>query len=105
MQTVTEALKVMLAEDDKMLETFKDKVDFLGQFLVEDGQMEAARFMLILRGMLDHEVIAQHAPRYSLQLESRISVIRMRSQIPSPNLVVDKFTSFLILQMALVVHM
>lgn len=52
----------MLAEDDKMLETFKDKVEFLGEFLVQDGQMEAARFMLILRGMLDHEVIAEHAP-------------------------------------------
>jgi hypothetical protein len=46
----------MLAEDDKMLETFKEKVDFLGEFLVQDGQTEAARFMLILRGMLDHEV-------------------------------------------------
>jgi len=46
----------MLAEDDKMLETFKDKVDFLGEFLVQDGQLEAARFMLVLRGMLDHEV-------------------------------------------------
>ncbi|KAG0504136.1 hypothetical protein M758_8G070700 [Ceratodon purpureus] len=59
-ETVTEALKVMLAEDDKMLETFKDKVDFLGEFLVQDGQMEAARFMLILRGMLDHEVYPQY---------------------------------------------
>lgn len=59
---MTEAVKVMLAEDDKMLETFKDKVDFLGEFLVQDGQMEAARFMLILRGMLDHEVRAMYNP-------------------------------------------
>lgn len=58
-ETVTEALKVMLAEDDKMLETFKDKVDFLGEFLVQDDQLEAARFMLVLRGMLDHEVYPQ----------------------------------------------
>lgn len=58
-ETVTEALKVMLAEDDKMLEAFREKVDFLGEFLVQDGQVEAARFMLILRGMLDHEVYPQ----------------------------------------------
>jgi len=50
----------MLAEDDKMLENFKEKVDFLGKFLVQDEQVEAARFMLILRGMLDHEVRAMY---------------------------------------------
>lgn len=46
----------MLAEDDKMLENFKDKVDHVGEFLVQNDQLEAARFLLILRGMLDHEV-------------------------------------------------
>lgn len=58
-ETVTEALKVMLAEDDKMLENFKDKVDHVGEFLVQNDQLEAARFLLILRGMLDHEIYPQ----------------------------------------------
>lgn len=55
-QTVTEALKVMLAEDDKLVQKFKEKIDYFGEFLVQDGEIEAARFMLILRGMLEHEV-------------------------------------------------
>jgi hypothetical protein len=55
-QTSNEALKVMLSEDDKLVAAFKEKVDYLGEFLVQDGQHEAAQFMLVLRGMLDHEV-------------------------------------------------
>jgi hypothetical protein len=55
-QTSNEALKVMLSEDDKLVAAFKEKLDYLGEYLVQDGQHEAAQFMLVLRGMLDHEV-------------------------------------------------
>jgi hypothetical protein len=58
-QTSNEALKVMLSEDDKLVAAFKEKVDYLGEFLVQDGQHEAAQFMLVLRGMLDHELYPQ----------------------------------------------
>ncbi|KAL3690369.1 hypothetical protein R1sor_016679 [Riccia sorocarpa] len=55
----TEALKVMLGEDGKVLEQFREKVDYLGEYLVQEGHLDAARFMLVLRGMLDHEVYPQ----------------------------------------------
>lgn len=58
-ETSNEALKVMLSEDDKLVAAFKEKVDYLGEFLVQDGQHEAAQFMLVLRGMLDHELYPQ----------------------------------------------
>ncbi|KAG6557531.1 hypothetical protein Mapa_000805 [Marchantia paleacea] len=58
-EVTTEALKVMLAEDDKLVEQFREKVDYLGEYLVQDGHLDAARFMLVIRGMLDHEVYPQ----------------------------------------------
>ncbi|KAL2610535.1 hypothetical protein R1flu_029108 [Riccia fluitans] len=58
-EVTTEALKVMLGEDDKMVEQFKEKVDYLGEYLVQEGHLDAARFMLVIRGMLDHEVYPQ----------------------------------------------
>lgn len=55
----TEALKAMLSEDDKEVAHVRQKVDYLGKYLVQEKQLDAARFMLILRGMLDHEVVPQ----------------------------------------------
>lgn len=56
MQISTEALKAMLSEDDREVAHVREKVEYLGEYLVQENQLDAARFMLILRGMLDHEV-------------------------------------------------
>eukprot|EP01018_Ginkgo_biloba_P007818 Gb_06260 [translate_table: standard] len=53
-----EAVKVMLLRDEKVADTFKEKVDYLQRYLVEEGETDAARFMMIIRGMLDHRVPA-----------------------------------------------
>jgi len=47
-----EAIRVMLGEDIQELMEFKDKVDTVGEYLVSEGLMDAARFMLVLKGML-----------------------------------------------------
>lgn len=39
-----------------MVEQFREKVDYLGEYLVQDGHLDAARFLFVVRGMLDHEV-------------------------------------------------
>ncbi|CAM6095526.1 unnamed protein product [Calypogeia fissa] len=55
----TEVLKAMLSEDDREVAHVREKVEYLGKYLVQENQLDAARFMLILRGMLDHEVVPQ----------------------------------------------
>lgn len=46
----------MAKQDSKAIEELKDKVDYLERYLVEEGETEAAKFMMIIGGMLDHMV-------------------------------------------------
>ncbi|KAH9320439.1 hypothetical protein KI387_015078 [Taxus chinensis] len=54
-----EAVKAMARHDSKAIEELKDKVNYLERYLVEEGETDAAKFMLIIAGMLDHMVPAE----------------------------------------------
>eukprot|EP00850_Spirogloea_muscicola_P019296 SM000187S03913 [mRNA] locus=s187:122007:123590:- [translate_table: standard] len=58
-EVANEAVRVMLSEDIQMLTDFKAKVDYLGEFLVGESEVEAARFMLVIKGMLNHELLPE----------------------------------------------
>lgn len=47
---------MMLSEDIQEVLAYKDKVDSYGEILVANKEIDAARFMLVIRGMLDHKV-------------------------------------------------
>eukprot|EP00271_Cylindrocystis_brebissonii_P015065 TRINITY_DN37005_c0_g1_i1.p1 TRINITY_DN37005_c0_g1~~TRINITY_DN37005_c0_g1_i1.p1 ORF type:complete len:230 (-),score=46.28 TRINITY_DN37005_c0_g1_i1:168-857(-) len=53
-EVANEAVRVMLSEDIQQVSAFKRKVDTLGEFLVGEGQLDAARFMFVVQGMLNH---------------------------------------------------
>ena len=62
MQLANRVLRAMLDGDDgaalqEQLDNVRNEVEEAGQWLVSEGHMEAARFMLVLRGMLRHQVI------------------------------------------------
>ena len=46
----------MLSEDIQALGRFKKKAEYLLEFLAEEGQVEAAKFMFVVQGLLDHRV-------------------------------------------------
>ena len=46
----------MLSEDIQALGAFKKKAEYLMEFLAEEGQVEAAKFMFVVQGLLDHRV-------------------------------------------------
>eukprot|EP00850_Spirogloea_muscicola_P014971 SM000111S18794 [mRNA] locus=s111:183250:196627:+ [translate_table: standard] len=58
-EVANEAVRVMLSDDIQMLTDFKAKVDYLGEFLVGESEVEAARFMLVIKGMLNHELLPE----------------------------------------------
>lgn len=55
-EVANEALRAMLSEDIQKLAEFKSKVDYFGEYLVGEGEMEAAKFMLVIKGLLEHQV-------------------------------------------------
>ncbi|GLJ12807.1 hypothetical protein SUGI_0198180 [Cryptomeria japonica] len=54
-----EAVKAMTKQNSEAIEELKDKVDYLERYLVEEGETEAAKFMMIIGGMLNHIVPAE----------------------------------------------
>lgn len=58
-EVATEAVRVMLSEDIQKLAEFKAKVDYLGEYLVGEQEMEAAKFMLVVKGLLEHQVVEE----------------------------------------------
>ena len=62
LQLANRVLRAMLDGEDgaalqEQLDNVRNEVEEAGQWLVSEGHMEAARFMLVLRGMLRHQVI------------------------------------------------
>ena len=51
-----EAMKAMVMPNEKVVKELKEKVFYLEISLVQEGKTDAARFMLIIGGMLDHTV-------------------------------------------------
>lgn len=58
-ETSVEAIRVMLSEDIQLVSAFREKVDAYGEYLVQEKEMEAARFMLVIKGMINHEIIPE----------------------------------------------
>ncbi|CAI5505630.1 unnamed protein product [Closterium sp. Naga37s-1] len=54
-----EAVRAMLSEDIQAVSAMKRKVDEAGEYLVAEGHMDAARFMLIIKGMLEHQLLPE----------------------------------------------
>ncbi|CAI5483577.1 unnamed protein product [Closterium sp. Yama58-4] len=54
-----EAVRAMLSEDIQAVSAMKRKVDEAGEYLVAEGHMDAARFMLIVKGMLEHQLLPE----------------------------------------------
>eukprot|EP00899_Mesostigma_viride_P012811 jgi/Mesvir1/21530/Mv03972-RA.1 len=52
----SKAVRVMLSENTRQIEEFFDELDSMGQSLVQDGEIETARYMLVLQAMLRHKV-------------------------------------------------
>lgn len=58
-QISNEAVKAMVMPKEKEVNELKEKVCYLERSLVQEGKTDAARFMLIIGGMLDHTVPAE----------------------------------------------
>lgn len=58
-QISNEAVKAMVMPNEKAVNELKEKVRYLERSLVQEGKTDAARFMLIIGGMLDHMVPAE----------------------------------------------
>ncbi|GJP50131.1 hypothetical protein CLOM_g9270 [Closterium sp. NIES-68] len=54
-----EAVRAMLSEDIQAVGAMKRKVDEAGEYLVAEGHMDAARFMLVVKGMLEHTLVPE----------------------------------------------
>lgn len=59
-QISNEAVKAMVMPNEKAVKELKEKVCYLERSLVQEGKTDAARFMLIIGGMLDHTVPAEN---------------------------------------------
>ncbi|KAJ7567453.1 hypothetical protein O6H91_02G148300 [Diphasiastrum complanatum] len=55
----TEAVKVMLSDNKRLLNPFKEKVEHVIKYLMQEGHLEAANFVAVIRGMLEHKVILE----------------------------------------------
>ena len=55
-QISNKAVKAMVMPNEKEVKELKEKFFYLERSLVQEGKTDAARFMLIIGGMLDHMV-------------------------------------------------
>ncbi|XP_024527988.1 uncharacterized protein LOC112345450 [Selaginella moellendorffii] len=58
-ELANDALQVMLGKKSKSVMDCLEELDEAGEYLVKEGKLDAARFVLVIKNMLDHQVIAE----------------------------------------------
>lgn len=62
MQICNKAVRVMLSEDIQLVNEMRKELDDTGATLVEHGEIDAARFILVVQEMLEHKVCPSSGP-------------------------------------------